>query len=330
MLSRSLALLAFAPSALSKRVRIVSYNIHAWRDADHADNLERLSQLLAGLAPDVVCLNEVLDPFAAPAPDDPYWSEVRERRGYGRECPPGSRPTDERATHLSRLSAALGLPHRTFGAANEGGFFGRFPFGNCILSRYELADVRHAILRVTDADLTLGGQSRTTADLEDRGATTARVQIPGVAGGLGIAVTHLDHKAEELRERQISEAIAHCKAAFGDDPHLLMGDLNSFSRADLDDEGWAAICALYASKGWPPPREESLVQRALRDAGFADAYALQAARAAPTPPPTCWTATRLDYMMLSRRARETLRVQSLTTLEWDASDHKPLVCDLEI
>ena len=46
--------------------------------------------------------------FAAPAPDDPYWSEVRERRGYGRECPPGSRPTDERATHLSRLSAALG------------------------------------------------------------------------------------------------------------------------------------------------------------------------------------------------------------------------------
>ena len=45
---------------------------------------------------------------------------------------------------------------------------------------------------------------------------------------------------------------------------------------------------------------------------------------------TCWTATRLDYMMLSRRARETLRVQSLTTLEWEASDHKPLVCDLEI
>ena len=49
MLSRSLALLAFAPSALSKRVRIVSYNIHAWRDAEHDDNLERLSELLAGL-----------------------------------------------------------------------------------------------------------------------------------------------------------------------------------------------------------------------------------------------------------------------------------------
>ena len=56
--------------------------------------------------------------------------------------------------------------------------------------------MRHAILRVTDADLTLGGQSRTPADLEDRGATTARVQIPGVPGGLGIVVTHLDHKAE--------------------------------------------------------------------------------------------------------------------------------------
>ena len=71
MLSRSLALLAFAPTALSKRVRIVSYNIHAWRDAEHADNLERLSSLLAGLAPDVVCLNEVLHPYVCTAAVDP-------------------------------------------------------------------------------------------------------------------------------------------------------------------------------------------------------------------------------------------------------------------
>ena len=103
-----------------------------------------------------------------------------------------------------------------------------------------------------------------------------------------------------------------------------MGDLSSFSRADLDDEGWAAICALYASKELAPPREESLVQRALRDAIFADAYALQAARAADAAADVL-DGDAIGYMMLSRRASETLRVQSLTTLEWEASDHKPLV-----
>jgi endonuclease/exonuclease/phosphatase family metal-dependent hydrolase len=345
--------LACVSAASQARFRVVTFNIHAFRTAEHADNLESVFKVLEREQPDVVCLNEVIEPFAAPDPEDPYWREVRERRGVGCACPPGSRPEDPAATALARLSGALRLKHCVFGVANEGGFFGPFPFGNAILSRYELVDVRHELMRVTDADLTLGAQSRTRADLEDRGVTTARVLLPGGAGALGVAVVHLDHKAEELRERQIREAIDHCDASFADRlPYLLMGDLNTFDRRDLTDEGWADICGLYAERGWPPPLPRSLVQQALRRAGFVDAWAVQEAARGARPPPTCWTKTRLDYVLLSRsaaggraegdeqdggatglpaaRRRRPLRVISHRTLQCDASDHLPVVIDLEV
>eukprot|EP00959_Pyramimonas_sp_CCMP1952_P475260 9504089-Pyramimonas_sp.AAC.2 len=43
----------------SSRLRVVSWNIQAWRDSSHTDNLERVAACLAELKPDVVCLNEV-------------------------------------------------------------------------------------------------------------------------------------------------------------------------------------------------------------------------------------------------------------------------------
>ncbi len=122
-------------------------------------------------------------------------------------------------------------------------------------------------------------------------------------------------------------------------PYVLCGDFNSFSQCDMDDQGWEAIVDLYAGKGWPPPRAESLVQEVLRGAGFVDAFALSPEAApdpaAPStrPPPTCWIRTRLDYVMLSPAAaagREKLRVASHQTINSDASDHLCVVCDLEI
>ena len=55
----------------------------------------------------------------------------------------------------------------------------------------------NALLSVSPADLTCGDQPRTDSDLEHRALTTARLRLPG-GGSLGVAVTHLDHKAEAL------------------------------------------------------------------------------------------------------------------------------------
>lgn len=325
-----------ASRAKPQRLRVVSFNIHAWRTAEHQDSLERLIALLDQVDADVLCLNEVLHPFVAPPSTHPYWSEVRERRGHGLECPTGTRPDeDSPTTYVARLAAALRMPHHAFFAGTEtGSFFGRFPFGNCILSKFELIDVCGELLRVSDADLTLGGQERTPKDLEDRAVLTAKVALP-VGGTFGIAVTHLDHKAEELRERQIGEAIQHCNDAFDDSvPSILCGDLNSFDRRDMSEAMWKDINALYSSKGWPPPRATSLVQLALHSAGYADAFALQgeAGASSTLPPPTCWTRTRLDYVMLSSSAQQRCHVLAHRTLVegGDASDHMPVCVDLEV
>lgn len=369
----------------SRTLRLMTFNIHGWRDAEHVDNLQRLIDVINEERPDVVCLNEALHPFIAPDPSDSYWSAVRERRGHGHRPPEGTRPdpADER-NYLHRLAAALGLPHCVFGAAVgegvepeplplpfEGSFFGQYPFGNAILSRFPLADVRRTLLRVTPEDLDLGNQARTTADLEHRQCTSALVQLPD-GGCVGVCVSHLDHKAEELRARQIRQVIDHCHAAFGTAwPSVLVGDLNSFDQSDMDDDGWASIVALYARRGWPPPRPASLVRAALDAAGYADAFALAASAPAPVgtdtaappaterphdaydassasssaaggttlhaisrPPVTCWTQTRLDYVLLSPVASgggpAGLRVRSHRTLQCDASDHLPIVCELEL
>ena len=335
MLRRLPLLSLFLPA---RALRLVTFNVHAWRDANHDDNFVRLIELLKSLEPDVLCLNEALHPFVGPPTDDPYWQIVRERRGHSYVPSERSTPEDD-ANYLCRLAAALDLPFSTFcGAAGADAepvafrksFFGQYPFGNAILSRHELSDVRHELLRVGPADLTVGTQSRTEDDLEYRGVITARVSLPN-GGSLGVCVTHLDHKAEELRERQIGEVVNHCRAAFGDDeslvPHIICGDLNTFDACDMSDAMWRGISELYASKGWPPPHAASLVRAVLREAGYVDAFALRAeGEAHELPPRTCWTQTRLDYVMV----RGEVAVRSHATVESDASDHLPVVCELVV
>lgn len=233
--------------------------------------------------------------------------------------------------------------HVSFGAATVStGFFGRVPFGNCVLSRHELVDVRHTVLRVTADDSRLGEQERTADDLEDRAVLTAVVRLPG-GRELGVCSTHLDHRAEELRKKQIARALQLCRDAFdgrraparatgaGDAAsgegscflgYCLCGDLNSFDEGDLSGAGWDAIRSLYSSRGWPPPHSRSLVQAELEGAGMVDTHTLAPRQAVgPShPPPTCWTGTRLDYVMLSADAAASLRVLSHTTLQTDASD----------
>ena len=325
-------------------LRCVTFNIHAWRDAAHCDNFDKLVALLCTLQPiDVLCLNEVIDPFTAPPADDPYWETVRQRRGYGSALPPAAVPSDPSLSYLSLLSSALALPYVAFGAATTSrSFFGVSPYGNAILSRHQLKSVRNVVARSTEADLSLGGQERTAQDLEDRSCLVATVEADGQPK-LGVVCTHLDHKAEELREKQIARFLAEACEAFGSAvPFVLCGDLNSFDERDMDAEGWQAICDLYASRGWPPPPRRSLVRNALEASGLRDTFGLQSrpsagagsgssgGRGPQQPPATSWTETRIDYVMAHDAEAHTIRVRSHQTVSSDASDHLPVVVELEV
>ena len=342
-------LILCASVAHARSLRVVTYNIHGWRTEQHKDNLQSLIDLLTSLQPDVLCLNEVLHPFVAPAPDDPYWQAVRERRGYGYQVPADCRPDESSpATYVQKLAAALELPHVAFGAAVgddaeprpfRKSFFGQVPFGNCILSRHALSDVRHAVLRVGPADLELTDHSvRTEDNLEARGVTSARVTLPGGAC-VGVCVTHFDHMAEELREIQASELSAHCAKAFrrganNEVPHIICGDLNSFDRRDMSSAQWNGICELYNKRGMGYVSPDSLVQGVFTGDGYRDAFALRTGGCEPhEPPSTCWTNARLDYVWLSPAAASgpsSLRVLAHSTISSAASDHMPVVCDFEV
>ena len=69
-------------------LRLVTYNIHGWRDTFHNDNLDRLIALLSRLDADVIALQEVLHPYRPPA--DPaeraaYFDRVNSGMGNGFE-----------------------------------------------------------------------------------------------------------------------------------------------------------------------------------------------------------------------------------------------------
>ena len=62
MLWTLLSVASRTAAAKQAQLRVVTMNIHAWRDSDHRLNFDRLVAQLRTLNADVVCLNEVLHP----------------------------------------------------------------------------------------------------------------------------------------------------------------------------------------------------------------------------------------------------------------------------
>eukprot|EP00854_Cymbomonas_tetramitiformis_P018794 gene18794-22451_t len=233
--------------------------------------------LVDTLQPDVLCLNEVLHPFVPPSDGGVYWNEVKAKRG--RSYIPKDPPPQEADTYLTRLASSAGFEYAVFAEATREGFFGAFGFGNAILSRYPLLGVQTKRLEAEAGDINLGDQVREY--VEGRSAVSATVEVPlprGIPGAevglLAVCCTHLDHKSEELREKQIEAVIQWLKETTrADVAHCICGDLNAFQRADHDDETWSRICKMYVENfSARPPPESSLVLDAISRAGFQDTF----------------------------------------------------------
>ena len=52
---------------MAGRVKVASYNIHGWVDADMQSNLERVAGVVAQHDPDILCLQEVTSSQLQPA-----------------------------------------------------------------------------------------------------------------------------------------------------------------------------------------------------------------------------------------------------------------------
>lgn len=149
-------------------LRVVSYNIHHGADVAGHPSLDRIADLLADLAPDLVVLPEV----------DRHW-----RRSDFVDQPAvladrlGLRAEYARALH--RPAEEPDRPEREYGVL--------------LLSRHPLEDIRRHALPVS------GGR-------ESRCMISAQVRIGGRA--VTVAGVHLENEDAELRERQAEAVLA--------------------------------------------------------------------------------------------------------------------------
>jgi endonuclease/exonuclease/phosphatase family metal-dependent hydrolase len=334
----SMALSVADTASMGTSIRLASYNLHGWRDTDHGDNLERLTESLKKINADVIALQEVLHPFRPPkeaAAAQAYFDRVKAGKGNGFQA---DYLAEDSVPYLQELAESLGLPHISFGKATEDGYFGAFGYGNAIISRFPIVAEEHHVVKPDPRH-----QAGRRIEAEDRCISIVTVQItPSLEQTF--CVTHLDQLSDELRVEQLQEMLAHANAV---GEHIMCGDFNAFQRSDCTDEHWQKILDDAASKNWTPPPETNGACELVASMGYRDAFYLShnhiTGKADPTlaiegtakdtvkPGATCWVVKpllRIDYVFLSQ-GLDDVRVAQYQRILDDGSDHFPIAIDLD-
>ena len=199
------------------RLRVVSWNIRAaigpgpfpdrwWRRID-ADRLRAIGVFLSSLEADLIALQELA---------------VASRDG-------------ELIDNAGDLARQLGMELRygavrTFEIREADALVGTGTFGNALLSRDPLADVRCVALPVSPADALVEPEGADDPAAGIRyadappGIREPRCLLLGELGGLRVGTTHFSHNGSGERLLQAAATIE----AFADAPaSLLLGDLNA-------------------------------------------------------------------------------------------------------
>lgn len=174
---------------------VVSYNIHAGRDAEGRSNLERVAALIDSVAADVVLLQEV-------------------DRGTAR-----SGGVDQLA-ELRRLTGMHGVFGRSL-------FYDGGEYGIAVLSRWPILESRVAPLPAEPPE------ARAGPSYEPRVALLVRVDAPG--GPIPVINTHLGAGAAgTYRRQELVALLAEVHRSTGrTGPLLVGGDLNATPESDL-------------------------------------------------------------------------------------------------
>jgi endonuclease/exonuclease/phosphatase family metal-dependent hydrolase len=178
-----------APGGGATALRVLTYNIHAGKDAQLVDNLERVAAIIDSADADIVLLQEV------------------DRRTL----------RSNRVDHFAELRRLTGM-HGVFGKSldYQGG-----EYGIAVLSRWPVDSVAALSLKVDPP------QERSGASYEPRIAL--HVVVPTPAGPLHVVNTHLDASGTgTYRRQELIGALAHMKQTVpAGAPLLFGGDLNA-------------------------------------------------------------------------------------------------------
>jgi endonuclease/exonuclease/phosphatase family metal-dependent hydrolase len=272
-------------------VRVITFNIHKWRTSDDRPNFRLVVDLLKRADADVIGLNEVLHP-----------------------CP------TEAGAALSCLATELGMyvafgacePRRQLGAAPTGGS------GDALLSRFPFVSTAWAPLSPIP-------------DKKQRGFLEARLAL-GAGQTCTVVSLHLDHTDEGARQRQFSDLLAWYGLA-GRRPDLILGDCNCIHPREYEDrpEAFQALrshpLACHLTNGSDGPQ----LTRQVEQAGYVDALIQRGALGWGTII-RAGEPVRLDYIWLRSDWAHRLTQAGIVEepVGQEASDHRPVVADLEL
>lgn len=239
-------------------MRVLTYNIHGWRDAHGAIDVERLVRIIQASQADIVALNEVFHPFAPPGETQPA---------------------------LALLAQALGMEY-AFGVAltPQFAFAPLASYGNALLTRYPvLAHAGHHLAPIEGH--------------EQRGLLELRVLLPDGRTPFSVYVTHLDHLSEAVRVQQLASVFSWTVRDRAR-PHLLLGDFNALAPSDYSKQPAALETVAGSDVFGHMVRDDMQVVPRLLRHGYVDAQADNAVPTFPADNPQVridyiWGATPL-------------------------------------
>lgn len=274
-------------------LRVLTYNIHGWRNASDAVDVAALTRIIEASNADVVALNEVFHPL---------------------DTPDGSKAA------LDELAALLGMSY-AFGVAlmPQFAFAPLASYGNALLSRLPI--LAHAGHHLTPVE-----------GHEQRGLLEVRLLLPDGKSTLSVYVTHLDHKSEAARLQQLA-AVFQWTIRDRSRPHLLLGDFNALSAADFEGRPDALAALRSHDGFRHMVADGMDVTARLQRRGYIDAAASQPSADGPQPTyPAHDPLVRIDYIWASTPLAPGIRCcdrwqtgETATT-----SDHLPVLAEIDL
>lgn len=201
LLCAALTACATAPTAADRTVHILTYNIHAGKDAQSVPNIPRIAAFIDSLKPDIVMLQEV---------------DRRTERSGGED-------------HLEQLAKLTGMtPAFAKSLDYQGG-----DYGIALLSRWPIDSASTIPLKVEPP------QDRAGGSREPRVALHAVIRTP--SGPLHVVNTHIDAAAiGTYRRQEIVGLLGHIRRSVPEsEPVVFGGDLNA--RPTTDEIGAVSL-----------------------------------------------------------------------------------------
>lgn len=272
-------------------MRVVTWNIHNWRNAAREPSFEGVCATLDSLRADIVGLNEVSHPATVEGEARPALEALAARLGMHYVLGPWGR-----WAALKPVTA-------------EG-------YGNALLSRWPIvASASHHLSSVPG--------------VESRGLLEARMLLPDGASFTAY-VLHLDYTDEEARVAQF-RAARQWLVRDRNRPHILMGDINAITPWDFEPrpQEYAALGRHPLGHNLvDAPRGGPRVLAQIEKAGYVDLYRRFHPPGARTHIPA-EIGLRIDYILASQSLAEYVTACDILDGVDDVSDHRPVWAEID-